>query len=290
MIILPDDMYDAVPDLVHNIPANAKYVAGYVDSISFTWPQSAWDRFPNAVHITISTRGIVKATAGDRETGDLSPQQAYDDYQKGLIDIVYCNFAAWQGVQDVFNVNHKSQPPYWIAEYPGGGRVLPVLNGVESVAHQYQSTAKYDLTCITDTFLAIVTGVNMADLVTIQNMLADVQLRVASMHAHGFTPVPGVLNAPGGDLTWFQQQYVTADASTQKQLAAILSAVQGADVDIKAVQTDEDERAMAIATAIANLPAPVMNVAPTDAQMATLEAALSAAYPNFTGTISINKA
>lgn len=158
MIILPGDMYDAIPSLVGNIPTDAYAVAGYVDSISFTWSQANWDRFPKSLKCTITTTGRVKAHFADRETGDLSPQQVYDLYQAGAILGVYCNYASWQSVQDVFNANRKPQPPYWIAEYPGGGRVMPVLNGIEAVAHQYYNSNLYDRSAITDTFVELIGG------------------------------------------------------------------------------------------------------------------------------------
>lgn len=161
-VILPRDMYDAIPDLVGNIPTDAFAVAGYVDSMSFTWSQADWDRFPNSIKTTITTTGRVRAHWADCENGDLTEQQAHDLYLSGGCLGIYCNFARWQAVQDVFNASHNAQPAYWIAEYPGGGRVLPALNGIEAVAHQYASTPGYDLSCLTAAFLSII-GVIMTD-------------------------------------------------------------------------------------------------------------------------------
>jgi len=38
-----------------DIPASAKMVAGYISG-SYKWPKSYWDRFPNAIKITIATQ------------------------------------------------------------------------------------------------------------------------------------------------------------------------------------------------------------------------------------------
>lgn len=158
MRILPDDMYDAIPPIVPFIPTSAKYVAGYVDSIHYTWPQTLWDRFPRALHITITTRGLVAADFADVETGDLSAQDGYDLVQEKKAKGIYCNHAKWQEVQDIFNVNRKTQPPYWIAQYPGGGRVLPVLNGIEAMAHQYFNSNPYDKSVVSQELVDLITG------------------------------------------------------------------------------------------------------------------------------------
>lgn len=161
MILLPQDMYDAIPSLVLGIPSNAAYVAGYVDSIHYTWPQSAWDRFPNAVKVTISTTGNKVAKVGDCESGDMTPNQLVDWVLKcrahNVNAIGYCALGNWNTCQQAFNSRKVPQPPWWVAHYDGK-RDLPTLNGITAIAKQYMESTAYDLSCITDTFVQIVTG------------------------------------------------------------------------------------------------------------------------------------
>src|SRR5438270_498973 len=95
-IILPDRMYDAVTPA--NIPANAKYVAGYVDG-EWPWMIKQPSLFPKAVKITITVTGTRRAMVGDRETGDLSPAGLVKFIQNeralGGPGIGYCNYSSW---------------------------------------------------------------------------------------------------------------------------------------------------------------------------------------------------
>lgn len=231
-VVLTHDMYDAVPGLVTNIPVTASYVAGYVDSVSFTWPASAWARFPHAVHVTITTSGRLDADFADVENGDLTPQQGYSLYQAGRIKGIYCSFSAWQSVQDVFNTNHKAQPPYWIAQYPGGGRVMPILNGVVAVAHQYASTPGYDLSCITDTFLAIVGG-KMTD--PLQTPLARLGAKEDGTPQTGTTTLGTVVQ-------WFDSN-----------LSVLAGKIDAVGRQVASAQTELDNRLTAVSGALAGL-------------------------------------
>jgi hypothetical protein len=117
--------------------------------------------------------------------------------------------------------------------------------------------------------------------------LSDIGKRVASMHAGGYLPWPqpaGAPAAPGGDLTWFQQQSATALKPVLAQLstlsgalsadeAAILGAVQGADNDTKAGIA---QLATTLAAVDADVKAGVVSM--SDAQLKTLEADLTAAF------------
>jgi hypothetical protein len=255
MQILPDDMYDAVPDLVSSIPADAKYVAGYVDSIHFTWSQANWDRFPHAVKMTITTTGRKRANWADVEFSDLTPQQGHDLYVAGQVDGIYCNHSTWGTVQAIFRNNHEAQPPYWIAQYPGGGRILPVLNGVTAVMHQYANSNPIDRTVLTDTALAIVTGkvvddmaltdvlppVKLSDGNTYNLTVADVLTGLAQYIGGNGTPAAPLTAHPTGqyngriisiaDIAAAVNTDVSLDQSEQSSLsgvAASLSALQSA--------------------------------------------------------------
>jgi hypothetical protein len=56
---------------------------------------------------------------------------------------------------------------------------------------------------------ALAAGEQEIDMATLNEVAAgvwDLQQRVTSMHSHGFLAVPGIPNAPGGDLSWVQDQ------------------------------------------------------------------------------------
>jgi hypothetical protein len=67
-------MYDST--VAGDIPPAAEIVAGYIDG-PFAWTSEEWDKFPHAVHVTISTSG--EGNAGDVldvEADDATPAQA----------------------------------------------------------------------------------------------------------------------------------------------------------------------------------------------------------------------
>jgi len=56
---------------------SAEVVAGYDDGVLYTWPASAWARFPNAVKVHITATGqTVLANLADVEWGDMDEQGA----------------------------------------------------------------------------------------------------------------------------------------------------------------------------------------------------------------------
>jgi len=70
-------MYDSVTPGA--IPADAEVVAGYDDGALYTWPESAWARFPNAMQVHITATGqTLYATLADVEWGDLDEQGAHN--------------------------------------------------------------------------------------------------------------------------------------------------------------------------------------------------------------------
>ena len=149
--------YDAIASLSHNIPTDAQIVAGYVSPSHFAWSTADWARFPNSVIVRITPQ-ITHTGLGihvlDVEKGDATPAQAplWAKAQRALGQdpTVYCSASAWPTVQAAFTAAKVAQPHYWIAAYPGGGAVLPTLNGIRAVAHQYQSTAKFDKSAVAD--------------------------------------------------------------------------------------------------------------------------------------------
>lgn len=215
------DMYDAIPSLAHNIPANPYAVAGYVDSIHYTWPASLWDQFPHSLHCTISTTGRVLAHFADCENGDLTPAQAYSAAASGRVMGIYCNLSTWPSVQAV----GPRRFPMWIAHYDGL-RNLPVLNGEIAVAKQYSDSGGYDTSCLSDTFIQLIGGTVVTDPAPLS--AADVAaqaVRVAALYhnqsvkAEGWGNTPGnILNEPNG--------LAAALAEINSKLDALTSLVQ----------------------------------------------------------------
>lgn len=149
-------MYDSVT--AGNIPTSAQLVAGYVSPSGYAWSAANWARFPNSVLVRITPQ-VSHTGVGiqvlDVETGDATPAQApgWVKAQRALGQdpTVYCSQSVWQTVQNEFNAQGVAQPHYWIAAYPGGGStVLPSLNGIVAVAHQYADAGPYDLSVVAD--------------------------------------------------------------------------------------------------------------------------------------------
>lgn len=148
-------MYDSTSGT--DIPADAVMVAGYVDGI-YRWPQSDWDRFPDAVKVRIAV--FASTNDGhvlDVEYQDATPAQAPGWVQKrraaGVDPTIYCSeFASgysWAEVRAAFQAQGVPEPHYWIANY-NGRQTIP--GG--AVAHQYAGDAAsgghYDLSVVAD--------------------------------------------------------------------------------------------------------------------------------------------
>lgn len=261
-------MYDSTNP--NAIPTTAQMVAGYVRPSGFTWPQSAWDRFPNSVHVRItpqvSTTGLGIQVL-DVEAGDATPAQAPGWAAKqralGQDPTIYCSASAWATVQQQFAQQHVGQPHYWIAAYPGGGPTsLPALNGITAVAHQYAgsgtSGGDYDLSVVADYW----PGVDGGD------MLDPTNPNDATVIAGAQSCLPGILNVRNaGDLfllcynTQLQVQALAGALAADD--TAILAAVAGADSDMKAGVAQ-------LATAITTEGAPQVSEAELQAALAAL--------------------
>lgn len=145
-------MFDSVNAAA--IPTTAQMVAGYVDG-GFRWSAADWARFPNAIKVRIAVASYVPGThVYDCETGDFSPDQVADVVaiarDHGENPTVYMNASTWPAVRDAFARRYMSQPPYWVASYPGGGAVIPP----GAIAHQYANSAMtgsdFDLSVVAD--------------------------------------------------------------------------------------------------------------------------------------------
>jgi hypothetical protein len=141
-------MYDSVTP--GNIPQDAAMVAGY-GSGPYTWPASAWARFPAARRVVIVvSAGVNAGNVLDVEQGDATPAQAPGwcvmRRAAGSVPSVYCNASTWPAVRAACAAAKVPEPPYWVAAYPGAGPVIPA----GAIAHQYEDAGPYDLSVVAD--------------------------------------------------------------------------------------------------------------------------------------------
>lgn len=144
-------MYDSTNP--NDIPLDAQLVAGYING-TYTWPQSGWDRFPNAVHVPIATQAYVNdGVVLDVEQFDATPAQGPDWVLRrrnaGIDPTVYCSLSVWPFVRAAFQTAGVPEPHYWIARYDNVAQLIP-----GAVAKQYinppTSGGHYDLSIVAD--------------------------------------------------------------------------------------------------------------------------------------------
>jgi hypothetical protein len=144
-------MIDALYPL--NIPLSVKpeIIASYINHPSN--PQAytqAVDRFPNAIHVTISIDPNDVAQVLDCEATDARPDQcpawATACREQGIEPTVYCGKNTWwPDVQQAFATSNVTPVNYWVADY-AHGQVIP--DG--AVALQYIDTGTYDVSNVRD--------------------------------------------------------------------------------------------------------------------------------------------
>lgn len=146
-------MYDSTA--AGDIPTSAAMVAGYLAPSPWAWTSADWARFPNAVKVRIAVRAATNdGHVLDVEAGDATPAQAPGWVQMrraaGADPTVYCSASAWPTVKAAFAAAGVTEPHYWVAAYPGGGRTIPA----GAVAHQYAdsttSGGHFDLSVVAD--------------------------------------------------------------------------------------------------------------------------------------------
>ena len=139
-------MYDAVNPA--NIPADAQWVAGYVDGAVSKWPADAWSRWPNAQMVRITVLGgDTMADVGDVENGDMTPQSCVDwvlnRRAAGDSPVIYCNESTLFSVRNAFGVRRVPQPMFWLAR-PGVDESIPSW----AVAVQFDFAGPYDRSAV----------------------------------------------------------------------------------------------------------------------------------------------
>lgn len=128
-------MYDSTNPF--DIPQNARMVAGYVDG-RYAWSQAGWDRFPDAVKVTISAVGARTAHVGDVERGCIWPVSNAVPWVRraradGYDPTIYVNeLNDWGPCREAFRLAGEPEPHWWVARYNG---VAQVPAG--AVARQY---------------------------------------------------------------------------------------------------------------------------------------------------------
>lgn len=234
-------MYDSVTPT--DIPTSAQMVAGYISG-TYRWPQSGWDRFPNAVHVKIATRADVNdGHVLDVEPGDATPAQAPGWVRMrraaGVDPTVYTSLSEWASVRQAFAAAGVPEPHYWIAHY-NGDRTIPAGAVAIQYADPPSSGGHYDLSAVADYWPGVDQG-GAADMAwgsdTTQKQIDDIQERLASIHFGHFKPIrEGGL---GGDLGWLDEK-----------LAPVLSKLDAIAGTVAGLTDDEKNIITAIVTAI----------------------------------------
>lgn len=142
-------MYDGIDSDADVIPTDAQLVAGYVDG-DYVWTAAEWARFPHSVHVRIAVKSTTNAgSVLDVETGDATPAESVTwvltRRGAGADPTVYCNASTWPAVRSAFHARSVAEPHYWIADYDGS-TAIPA----GAVAHQYESTSRWDLSSVAD--------------------------------------------------------------------------------------------------------------------------------------------
>jgi len=144
-------MYDSITPT--DIPADAQMVAGYVDGL-YKWPQSGWDRFPDAVKVEIAvSESTDRGHVGDVESGDMTPFGAVSwvrlRRQAGADPTVYVNLSNLYDTAKAFDDSGEWQPHYWIAHYDGLA-VVPLGFVAKQYANPALTGQHYDLSAVAD--------------------------------------------------------------------------------------------------------------------------------------------
>jgi len=228
------------------IPIGTPLVAGYVPPSGFAWPDAAWKRFAGSTLVRI-TPSVVTTGVGiqvlDVETGDARPDQApgwvVAQRKLGQIPTIYCSMSLWPTVQAAFNTAGVAQPLYWIAAYPGGGAVLPVLNGIQAIAHQYADPATsggdWDSSVVADYWPGVDQGGMMSDFDTVVPV-KDANGNVITNVSYGWMLINLYSKNfwAGGTPPWDGPSMYQLMKDTSAKLDALATAVSGVDADEKA--------------------------------------------------------
>jgi len=272
------DMYDST--VPANIPAGAKYVAGYVDG-AWPWMRTHPNLFPNATKLTFCVFASSRARCLDVEKGNATPAQAPGwvkaERAAGEDPWVYCSRLGtygWQAVQDAFNAQHVAHPWYFIADYTTPRGTLLVLNGHTAIAHQYADRGPYDVSVLTDTAIALLGG-------TVATLDADDHKAIQADLWEVLTS--DTLRFDGRNFADMGVQTVRTGFGNQASLAALTGALSADEAALLgAIRSGNADLATAITKVQTGQPI-------TPEQVAAIEAALIAALPSYNVTITPSK-
>ena len=99
-------------------PGEGAFMAGYADG---RWPSYSEmvARYPLATIFSIAVGYGTHAYWCDRETLDLSPQQAALQIKNQFSTGIYVDSSSWPAVESAVASLSLPIPPYWIAQYDG---------------------------------------------------------------------------------------------------------------------------------------------------------------------------
>lgn len=151
----PRLMFDS--DRASDIPAGTSIVAGYLDGAESQWSAADWERFPDAIKVTITVLGNIDADVADVENGDLNPVQGAAWVRRRLEagiagpHVIYCNLSTLPAVRAECTGLPVS---YWVAHYTD---VPHMEEGEEIVATQFVSPGTgsgghYDISLCSDSW------------------------------------------------------------------------------------------------------------------------------------------
>lgn len=250
------------------IPTAAAVVAGYIDSVHYTWPVAAWDRFRGAVHVRIATKASTNdGHVLDVEMGDATPAEAPGWVVRrraaGADPTIYTSASQWAAVMAAFANAGVAHPQYWIAHYDGDPRIP-----YGAVAKQYvdppNSGGDWDLSAVADHW----PGVDQGGAVTGPVDLTDAALNAIAQRVANWGYVDPPTSNPN-DRNWVLVR-TTRDA--------VLALAAKLDVDVTALeQAEATDHAALLAAVKAVTGGTTTGV--TDAQLAALETAITASVP-----------
>jgi hypothetical protein len=278
-------MYDAVTARnILNHDREPALVAGYIDKIKLEpWSAADWRLFPES---TRRVEIVKKASTNaghvlDVEPGDATPAQAPGwaamRRRSGFAyPTIYVNKSTWPQVIKAFKDQGVPQPLYWIAQWDGGTKTLPVLDGITAIAKQH--TGDYlgvDINIAADYWPGVDPGNSQEELVATQeeiNAIAAASAKATvdawmsrAVEVDGtpprFLPASAFLTFTNGDTAAIramvgqllaQSGGATAADIAAQLLPALTSAVAAAvaNVDVSQLDRISDEDAQQIAKAV----------------------------------------
>lgn len=150
-------MFDSITAAA--IPRDAQMVAGYIDGL-YAWSKADWDRFPNAVKVTITALGrdhgvVLNLEPNGFWPADLGVAWVQRARARGVDPTIYCNYRNHLHlVRAAFDRAGVKRPHFWVAEYDGvqnlpAGCVAKQHTAPEGTGRA-KAPAHYDISIVAD--------------------------------------------------------------------------------------------------------------------------------------------